>query len=323
MIARPSVSLAGGIARYGFGGWGIQLASVLSSWQGRWDHNISQLRTYNSNDKLKLKKQLAEVRPKISKQIKEANKQFAEVRPKISKQLKEANKQFSEVAPKLSKQIAEANKQISDAKPQIAEFTRDLYTIPNILTMTRIATTPLIGYLIVNGNTHYALLVFTYSCITDFVDGYIARKYNQKSIIGSIIDPLADKFLMTVCTISLAYVNSIPTLVASIIIGRDIMLSFMSFYYRYKSLPSPKTLVDFLDIKGKPTITVHPSTLGKLNTGLQMLYIGGLVVKPIIDPIFDSGLYFDMFAVVVSITTVLSGASYIFGKNAFKYVKKP
>lgn len=78
-----------------------------------------------------------------------------------------------------------------------------LWTIPNVLTYTRIITTPFIGYYITTGQSTAALLLFTYSCVTDFVDGYIARKYNMKSIVGSIVDPLADKLLMTVCTVSL------------------------------------------------------------------------------------------------------------------------
>lgn len=231
------------------------------------------------------------------------------------KLLHEANKQLQEVKPIITKQI-------SDAKPHIAEFTRDLYTIPNILTMSRILSTPVIGWFIVKGYTDYALGVFTVSCLTDWIDGYLARRFNQKSIVGSIIDPLADKLLMTVCTVSLAYVDSIPVLVASLIIGRDVMLSFMSFYYRYKSLASPKTLGNFLDIKGNPTITVHPSTLGKVNTGLQMIYIGGLMIKPVIAPLIDLSVFFQGFGVLVSITTILSGFSYVFGKNAFKYITK-
>lgn len=108
-----------------------------------------------------------------------------------------------------------------------------------------------------------ALLLFTYSCVTDFVDGFIARKFNMKSVVGSIIDPLADKFLMTACTLSLGYIHAIPPAIASIIIGRDVMLSFMSFYYRYKSLPPPKTFEKFVSIGQVPTISVHQIYLEK------------------------------------------------------------
>ncbi|KAK6455975.1 CDP-alcohol phosphatidyltransferase-domain-containing protein, partial [Scheffersomyces xylosifermentans] len=198
-----------------------------------------------------------------------------------------------------------------------------LWTIPNILTYTRIITTPFIGYFIVSGDTTMALSLFVYSSVTDFVDGFIARRFNMKSVVGSIIDPLADKFLMTVCTLSLAYVNSIPGLVATVIIGRDVMLSFMSFYYRYKSLDPPRTFDKFISISQNPTISVHPSLLGKVNTGLQMLYIGGLVFKPLIETSLALSLdsaFLGMGAVVTA-TTILSGYTYVFGKNSFKYIK--
>ena len=195
-----------------------------------------------------------------------------------------------------------------------------LWTIPNVLTYTRIVATPFIGYYITTGHSTAALLLFTYSCVTDFVDGYIARKYNMKSIVGSIVDPLADKFLMTVCTLSLGYVHAIPPVIASIIIGRDVMLSFMSFYYRYKSLPAPKTFDKFISIGQIPTISVHPNMLGKLNTALQMVYIGSLVYRPILEGVVSAGVY-DGMGMVVGATTLLSGANYLFSKSSWRYVR--
>lgn len=199
-----------------------------------------------------------------------------------------------------------------------------IWTVPNILTFTRIVTTPFIGYYIVTGNTKVALLIFVYSCVTDFIDGYIARKFKLQSVLGSIIDPLADKFLMTTCILSLAYINSIPLLVASLIIGRDVMLSFMSFYYRYQSLTPPRTLGKFLDLSGNPTISVHPNLLGKVNTALQMVYVGGLVFQPVIESLLATNLsaYSQGMAIVVSSTTVLSGLTYVFSKSSMKYIKK-
>lgn len=202
-------------------------------------------------------------------------------------------------------------------KPRISN---SLWTIPNVLTYTRILTTPAIGYYIVSGNSTMALLLFTYSCVTDFVDGFIARKFNMKSVVGSIIDPLADKFLMTACTLSLGYIYAIPPAIASIIIGRDVMLSFMSFYYRYKSLPAPRTFEKFVSIGQVPTISVHPNLLGKANTALQMFYIGSLVYRPLLE-LALSDAFFDGFGLVVGATTLLSGANYLFSKKAWKYVK--
>lgn len=199
-------------------------------------------------------------------------------------------------------------------------FDPSVWTVPNVLTYTRIIATPFIGYHIIYGSPITALLLFTYSCVTDFIDGYIARRFNMKSVVGSIVDPLADKFLMTVCTLSLAYVHSIPPILASIIIGRDVILSFMSFYYRFKSLTPPRTLNKFVSIGQYPTISVHPNFLGKLNTALQMLYIGSLVYRPLLDSVVNDAA-FEGLGLIVGATTLLSGANYIFNKNSWKYVK--
>lgn len=142
----------------------------------------------------------------------------------------------------------------------------------------------------------------------------------MKSVVGSIVDPLADKFLMTICTLSLAYVHSIPPILASIIIGRDVILSFMSFYYRFKSLTPPRTLNKFVSIGQYPTISVHPNFLGKLNTALQMLYIGSLVYRPLLESVVNDAA-FEGLGLIVGATTLMSGANYIFNKNSWKYVK--
>ncbi|KAK2791706.1 hypothetical protein FQN52_004622 [Onygenales sp. PD_12] len=80
----------------------------------------------------------------------------------------------------------------------------NIYTIPNILTFSRLAAAPVIGYCILNGYDTAALSLFAYASITDLVDGYIARKFNQQTVVGTVIDPMADKTLMTIGVVCLA-----------------------------------------------------------------------------------------------------------------------
>lgn len=208
------------------------------------------------------------------------------------------------------------------APPKI-EVSKEIYTIPNILTMTRIVSTPFIGYFLATGHSTAAISLFTYSCVTDFVDGFIARRYNQKSALGSILDPAADKFLMTVCTTALFVSGAMPGYVAGLIIGRDVLLSFAAFFVRYRSLPHPKTWLRYIDMS-IVTHTVHPNMLGKVNTALQMVYIGGLVLAPVLEYSIGSAdsvaLFFSYFGALVACTTFASGASYIVGRNAVKKV---
>ncbi|PSK38624.1 CDP-diacylglycerol-glycerol-3-phosphate 3-phosphatidyltransferase [Candidozyma pseudohaemuli] len=205
--------------------------------------------------------------------------------------------------------------------PKPSEISSQVYTVPNMLTMTRIATTPFIGYFLATGQSTPAIGLFVYSCITDFADGFIARKYNLKSVLGSILDPLADKFLMTVCTVALSVQHIMPWYAATLILGRDVLLSFVSFYIRWRSLPPPKNLKRFLDLS-IPTHTVHPNLLGKVNTALQMFYIGGLVLLPWFDDMTGMhetlALVFEYFGYLVTATTFCSGASYLVGRNGAK-----
>lgn len=243
-----------------------------------------------------------------------------EPKPKLRTQLSSKIKQT---------EIVTKSKEIKDklTKHLIPEH-ENIYTIPNILTFTRLVTAPIIGFLIVKQQVVYALALFTYSCVTDFIDGYIARKYNMHSVVGSIIDPMADKFLMVTCTACLAQAAQIPLYLAVIILGRDVLLAISAIYYRYISLPPPKTFMRYWDFS-IPSAEVHPTTISKYNTGFQMLYIGAAVVKPVllgvIDPSYIEILEycFTGFGYFVGTTTVLSGLSYVFSKDAVKILNQP
>lgn len=86
----------------------------------------------------------------------------------------------------------------------------NIYTIPNLLTVSRLIAAPFIGYCILHGYHGWALGLFAYAGISDLLDGWIARKWNLGTVVGTIIDPLADKTLMTVLTVTLAMQGSLP-----------------------------------------------------------------------------------------------------------------
>ena len=86
----------------------------------------------------------------------------------------------------------------------------NIYTLPNILTFSRLLSAPAVGYLILHDQHVIALSLFVYAGITDFIDGWIARKYSLQTVVGTVIDPMADKALMTVTTICLAVKVALP-----------------------------------------------------------------------------------------------------------------
>lgn len=205
------------------------------------------------------------------------------------------------------------------------EIHENLYTLPNILTFTRLLSAPLIGYFVIQHQQVLATGLFVYSCVTDMLDGYIARKFDMKSVVGSVIDPLADKFLMMTLTICLAAAGEMPIYLTTLILGRDVALGISACYYRYISLPPPKTMTRYWDFS-IPSAEVNPTTISKYNTAFQMLYIGLVMSKPILATFadmaaFDVGMtYYGYF---VGATTFISGLSYVFSKTAVKILPYP
>jgi len=204
----------------------------------------------------------------------------------------------------------------------------DIYNLPNFLTLTRLIAAPAIGYLVLHDYHVSAAVLFAYAGITDLVDGWIARQWNLQTVVGSVVDPMADKMLMTILTVCLAIQGALPVWLATLILGRDIALAFSACYYRYASLPTPKTLARFWDFS-LPSAHVHPTTISKANTFLQLLLIGAVTTIPAISGgamlnAVDSALNglggvngaMSAAQLVVAGTTVWSGASYLYTKNA-------
>lgn len=97
------------------------------------------------------------------------------------------------------------------SKRNLTAIRENIFTYPNGLTLSRIALTPVLCWCILNDHHITSLSLFAVAGLTDLLDGYIARNYpNQKSVLGSVLDPLADKFLVASLFLSLTSVHSIP-----------------------------------------------------------------------------------------------------------------
>ncbi|MCJ1420379.1 hypothetical protein MMC32_006736 [Xylographa parallela] len=156
----------------------------------------------------------------------------------------------------------------------------NIYTLPNILTFSRLLAAPLVGYLVVHDHHAWAIGLFAYAGITDLVDGWIARKWKLQTVVGTVIDPMADKTLMTVLVGVLAWKGAMPLWLAGIILSRDVLLGLAAIYYRYISLPPPKTFSRYWDFS-LPSAEVHPTGISKINTALQLGLIGWTVGMPL------------------------------------------
>ena len=79
---------------------------------------------------------------------------------------------------------------------------------------------PMISYFALNGQYKLSFYIFVLSGITDFLDGYIARNYNLKTVIGTVLDPMADKILIISLTITLTYIGLIPIYLTALFFAR-------------------------------------------------------------------------------------------------------
>ncbi|CAG8971338.1 hypothetical protein HYALB_00005956 [Hymenoscyphus albidus] len=200
----------------------------------------------------------------------------------------------------------------------------NIYTVPNILTATRLIAAPVVGYLVLHDQHAWAVGLFAYAGITDLVDGWIARKCNLQTVVGTVIDPMADKTLMTILTVCLAIKGALPVWLAAIILGRDVALAISAIYFRWISLPPPKTFTRYWDFS-LPSAEVHPTTISKYNTALQLGLIGATTAMPLVGatmwgvevaPIMTGMQY------LVATTTIWSGLSYIYTKDAVKILSQ-
>ncbi|KAF3770303.1 hypothetical protein M406DRAFT_245160, partial [Cryphonectria parasitica EP155] len=221
----------------------------------------------------------------------------------------------------LSSAIQTPTKRLSNALRRALPVSthENIYTVPNLLTASRIIAAPFIGYCILNDHHAWALGLFAYAGITDLLDGWIARKWNLGTVVGTVIDPMADKALMMVLTVALAMKGTLPLWLAVIIIGRDVALGIAAIYYRWISLPPPKTFMRYWDFS-LPSAEVHPTTISKYNTFLQLALMGCTTLSPLL-PIMG-GTPLTLMQYTVAVTTIWSGASYIYSKDAVKILSQ-
>ena len=139
----------------------------------------------------------------------------------------------------------------------------DVWTLPNIISMGRLAGVPLFLWLVLGPEADvWALVVLMASGFTDWLDGYLARRLNQMSKLGEILDPVADRLYILAAVIGLAFRDIVPWWVAIILPARDAFLW---------------CLVPFLRTRGYSALPVH--YLGKAATAallyaFPLLFIG-------------------------------------------------
>jgi len=152
-----------------------------------------------------------------------------------------------------------------------------MINVPNLLTLLRILITPLFVIFMLKGQYRLSLLVFSLAGISDGLDGLFARWFNQKTILGAHLDPIADKLLLISAFVVLAVQQIIPSWLAVVVISRDILI-FMGI-----------AILRFFNIG----IIIKPSMISKCTTAAQLatvfVVLLGLelaIVRPALEPLF-------------------------------------
>jgi cardiolipin synthase (CMP-forming) len=176
-----------------------------------------------------------------------------------------------------------------------------IFTIANQLTMLRMALVPLLVILVLSRQLQWALVVFVVAGVTDLLDGLIARLGDQRTTLGAMLDPVADKILLSASFLALTWspglTRPIPLWLTIVTLSRDAIILVSV------------TIVNLT--LGRRVF--YPSLLGKLCTGSQLLTVGVVLLLNAIDSP-HSGVWY--LFVVTLILTVASAFHYVYLASA-------
>ncbi|XP_046678498.1 cardiolipin synthase (CMP-forming) isoform X1 [Homalodisca vitripennis] len=151
--------------------------------------------------------------------------------------------------------------------------------------------------------------------VTDFLDGWIARTFpNQASRVGSFLDPLADKVLITTLFLTLTYSGLMPIPLTLLVVTRDAILLSAGLYIRFHSLPPPRTFRRLVDLS-HATAQLSPTLISKVNTAVQLITVGATLAATLL-PFPHDDLLILLWCFAAS-TTIASAMSYVFAKDTY------
>ena len=129
--------------------------------------------------------------------------------------------------------------------------------LPNLITISRLLLTPYIVWLLLIESYFLGFIFFLISGISDALDGFIAKRFNQKTLLGSYLDPIADKFLIVSAIVLLGYNGYVPIWLIIIIVSRDIAIF-------------GAVIISWML---GTNLRIEPLIISKINTFLQLFYI--------------------------------------------------
>ncbi len=174
------------------------------------------------------------------------------------------------------------------------------FNLPTLLTWARIVAIPLVvGVFYLQLEPGFqnllATVLFVVVALTDWADGYLARKLNMTSSFGAFLDPVADKFLVCAALLVLVHQNRLHALVALVIIGREIAISALREWMAH--------------IGASRSVAVH--MLGKVKTVVQMVAIPFLLYHGSLFGLIDTALWGTVLIYISAVLTIWSMVYYL------------
>lgn len=166
-------------------------------------------------------------------------------------------------------------------------------TIPNFITIARLFAVPLIVWLMIRDHYLLAVIAFAITGISDAVDGFIARRYEQASELGGYLDPIADKALLVSVFVTLGFKGVLPLWLIILAVSRDILIV---------------GAVILAWMINKP-LAMRPHWVSKVNTAAQILLIALALGERA--GVTGFAMAVQIGILVVAASTVLSAASYL------------
>jgi len=174
-------------------------------------------------------------------------------------------------------------------------------TVPNLLTLVRIALAPYVAWLMATGRARAGLYWLIAVGLTDAVDGYLARRFGWTSAAGAFLDPFADKLLAVSVFVALGFAHAIPWWLVGIVFGRDVLILLAAGF--------------FLVFTGVRKFS--PSIWGKLCTFCQ-LTTAGFGIGNLAYPQLEVGWAVEILVWVAAAATIWSGVHYLWRALAYR-----
>jgi len=165
--------------------------------------------------------------------------------------------------------------------------------IPNLITLARLCAVPLFVALLLDGHMTTAVWVFVAAGVSDALDGFLAKRFDAASKLGSYLDPIADKALLLSAFVTLAVLGELPNWVVVLIVFRDVLIMGGALLYHTVT----------------QSLTMEPLGVSKLNTAVQVALASVMLARLGLG--WDFGLVETALLYATVATTAASGAAYV------------